>query len=89
MILQEDVTLRGLKRQRQCAVSPAPLTSREEELASITQDLTEVSVDSRTQTLGGVSFPLVANAKNAIIDFTNGKVNYVQLKIGKLALSIV
>lgn len=77
----EDVTLKGLHHQRQCAVSPAPLTSREEELAMLSHDLTEVSIDSRTQTLGGVSFPLVPVAKTALKNLAAGKVNYVQLKI--------
>uniref|UniRef100_A0A1B6CRZ5 Twinfilin n=1 Tax=Clastoptera arizonana TaxID=38151 RepID=A0A1B6CRZ5_9HEMI len=79
--VQEDVSLIGLKRQRQSCTSPAPLSSCEEELASLSQDLTDISIDTRTQTLGGVSFPIMPSARNAIIDFLNKKVNYVQLKI--------
>ncbi|KAG8278079.1 hypothetical protein J6590_028905 [Homalodisca vitripennis] len=80
--VHEDVTLSGLKKTRQAAKSPAPLTTREEELASLSQDLTEVSIDSRTQTLGGVAFPLHPEAVAAIQDLSMGNCDYVQLKIG-------
>lgn len=50
----------------------------------MSQDLTEVSIDSRTQTLGGVAFPLHPTAAAAIRDLAAGKCDYVQLKIGEL-----
>lgn len=79
--VHSDVTLSGLKKTRQAAKSPAPLTSREEELASLSHDMTDVSIDSRTQTLGGVAFPLHPTAVSAIRDLGSGKYDYVQLKI--------
>uniref|UniRef100_A0A1B6LI65 Twinfilin n=1 Tax=Graphocephala atropunctata TaxID=36148 RepID=A0A1B6LI65_9HEMI len=77
----EDATLSGLRKTRQAAKSPAPLTTREEELASLSQDLTEVSIDSRTQTLGGVAFPLHSAGITAIQELSAGNCDYVQLKI--------
>lgn len=73
----------GLKKIRQAAKSPAPLTSREEELATLSKGFTEVSIDSRTQTLGGVVFPLEPAGVAAVQDLAGGKCDYVQLKLGK------
>lgn len=56
---------------------------REEELATLSKGFTEVSIDSRTQTLGGVAFPLESDGVAAVQDLAAGKCDYVQLKLGK------
>lgn len=40
---------------------------------------TDISVDSKHQTLQGVAFPLHADAMKALEQFRDKKVNYVQL----------
>lgn len=57
----------------------------EEELAELkkTETKTDISVDSRHQTLTGVMFPLTEKAYSALGRFKNKEVNYVQLKIGE------
>lgn len=42
-----------------------------------------MSIDSRTQTLGGVVFPLEPAGVAAVQDLAGGKCDYVQLKLGK------
>ncbi|XP_021957247.1 twinfilin [Folsomia candida] len=63
--------------------APVPLTMAEEELAELkkTETKTDISVDSRHQTLTGVMFPLTEKAYSALGRFKNKEVNYVQLKI--------
>lgn len=55
----------------------------EAELAELrkTTVTTDYSVETRCQTLGGVSLPVADDAKKAIADMGNGVHNYVQLKI--------
>ncbi|CAH0394756.1 unnamed protein product [Bemisia tabaci] len=82
---QEDVSLKGLERHRLSIKSPAPLTTREEELAELrkseTTGLTEISVDSRSQTLSGVAFPLLPDALSAIERLGRKEINYAQFSI--------
>ncbi|XP_075236402.1 twinfilin actin binding protein [Lycorma delicatula] len=85
----DDVTLKGLQKQRMSAKTPAPLTTREEELATLTSNFTDISIDSRTQTLSGIAFPIDDKAKSALVDIKNGKINYVQLKIDLVAEEIL
>ena len=41
----------------------------------------EISVDSKHQTMSGLSFPMTASVRDAIINYKNQKTNYVQLSI--------
>ncbi|XP_039295757.1 twinfilin isoform X2 [Nilaparvata lugens] len=81
--VEDDVTLRGLTKSRVCATSPAPLSMREEEMASLSNTLADVGIgiDSRTQTLGGVAFPVEPKAVAAIQNLKMKRINYVRLKI--------
>lgn len=74
----------GYNKHKTNAIAPAPLTSREEELQEIKKSEvhTDFSVDSKQQTLGGVSFPLTEPAKKAVKELINGQHNYLQFKIG-------
>ncbi|XP_044742678.1 twinfilin [Chrysoperla carnea] len=81
----DDVTLSGYQRYKTSAKAPAPLTSREEELQELRKSelssCTDYSVDSRQQTLGGVSFPMTESAKQAILDMARGSYDYLQFRI--------
>lgn len=58
---------------------------REEELNELkkTEVNTEISVDTKQQTLGGVAFPITEAAQQAIKDMANGSYDYLQFRIGK------
>lgn len=59
---------------------------REEELQEIrrTEVNTNISVDTKQQTLSGVAFPITEAAKQAIIDMARGTYDYLQFRIGML-----
>lgn len=73
----------GYKKYKLAMGAPAPLTSREEELQEIkrTEINTDVHVETRQQTLGGVCFPVTESAKQAILDMARGSYDYLQFKI--------
>lgn len=64
-------------------MAPAPLTSREEEMNDLrrAEVKTNVSVDSRHQTLGGINCPITEAAIQAIKDLLRGSYNYLQFRI--------
>ncbi|XP_017772651.1 PREDICTED: twinfilin [Nicrophorus vespilloides] len=78
-----DVTFNGYMKHLQTGGAPAPLTSREEELLEIKKSEinTDVHIDTKHQTLGGVLFPISDEAKNAIKQMSLGVYDYLQLKI--------
>ncbi|KAM9313450.1 twinfilin-1 [Gastrophryne carolinensis] len=80
---KEDVSLNGYNKYLVCRSAPAPLTASEEELRQIKlkETHTEVSVDTKHQTLQGVSFPVEEDALQALEQLKIKKLNYVQLKI--------
>lgn len=75
----------GYQKYKRNAIAPAPLTTREEELQEIrrAEVNTDYNVDSRHQTLSGVSFPLTNAAKESILDMARGSYEYLQFRIGK------
>lgn len=78
-----DITLEGYKRHKRNVAAPAPLSMREEELQELkkTEVNTEISINTKQQTLGGVEFPLTEAAKQAIIDMARGSYDYLQFRI--------
>uniref|UniRef100_A0ABM5GFW7 Twinfilin-1 n=1 Tax=Pogona vitticeps TaxID=103695 RepID=A0ABM5GFW7_9SAUR len=80
---KEDVSLIGYRRHLVTQSSPAPLTAAEEELRQIkiSEVQTEVSVDTKHQTLQGVAFPIAKEALQALEKLKNKQLNYVQLQI--------
>lgn len=68
--------------------APAPLSMREEELKELkkTEVNTEISINTKQQTLGGVEFPLTQTATQAISDMARGSYDYLQLRIGNINL---
>jgi len=78
-----DVSLSGYKKHVQSQNAPKPMTMAEEELAEIrrTEVNADISVDTRHQTVQGVSFPLSSSARQELQRLKAGKVNYVQLSL--------
>ncbi|KAK3885821.1 hypothetical protein Pcinc_009994 [Petrolisthes cinctipes] len=88
--VQDDVSLEGLRRHRKSASAPVPLTSREEEMQELKKNEVgvDIGVDTKHQTMAGITFPLVPEAMNAVRQFTEGRLQYVQLKIDTSAEEI-
>ncbi|KAG9280870.1 twinfilin-1a [Astyanax mexicanus] len=81
--VKDDVSLNGYKKHLCSQSAPVPLTAAEEELRQIklSEVKTDISVDTKQQTLQGVAFPLHGDAMEALEKFRDKKFNYVQLKI--------
>ncbi|XP_075148744.1 twinfilin actin binding protein [Haematobia irritans] len=80
---RDETTLEGYHRHKRAYAAPAPLTSREEELAELrkTEVNTEINTDTRHQTLGGISCPLSEATKQALNDMLRGSYDYLQFRI--------
>ncbi|XP_034984024.1 twinfilin-1 [Zootoca vivipara] len=80
---KDDVSLNGYQKYLVTQSSPAPLTAAEEELRQIkiNEVQTDVSVDTKHQTLQGVAFPIAKEALQALEKLKNKQLNYVQLQI--------
>ncbi|XP_062923773.1 twinfilin-2 isoform X1 [Mobula hypostoma] len=87
--IKEDICLGGYQKHVQSRLGPAPLTAAEEELKQIkineesssTMVKTEISVQSKQQTMQGIAFPIQENAITAILLLKEKKINYIQLKL--------
>ncbi|XP_069792680.1 twinfilin-2 isoform X2 [Narcine bancroftii] len=81
--LKEDVSLGGYQKHIQSRLGPAPLTAAEEELKQIkiNEVKTEISVQSKHQTMQGIAFPIQESAITAILLLKERKINYIQLKL--------
>ncbi|XP_066553782.1 twinfilin-2 isoform X1 [Amia ocellicauda] len=86
--LQEDICFQGYLRHMTSCSAPAPLTTAEQELQQIkinedrvVRVKTEISVESKHQTLQGLAFPLQEEAKRALLQLRQRKINYVQLRL--------
>lgn len=79
----DEITLEGYKTLKKEIASPAPLTSREEEIERMkkNENKIEFNVSSKQQSLGGIIFPLEQACVLALDDFTNKIYNYLQFKI--------
>uniref|UniRef100_A0A672IN19 Twinfilin actin binding protein 2 n=1 Tax=Salarias fasciatus TaxID=181472 RepID=A0A672IN19_SALFA len=81
--LQEDVCLLGYQRHVSSCSGPAPLTPAEQEnvFMLLLQVKTEISVESKHQTLQGLAFPLQETARQALQQLAQKRVNYIQLRL--------
>lgn len=79
----EETTLEGYKKHKREFAAPAPLTTREEEIQELrkTEVRTEISTDTRHQTLGGLSCPLSDATLAAVQDLLRGNYDYLQFRI--------
>ncbi|XP_064154471.1 twinfilin-2 isoform X2 [Anguilla rostrata] len=85
---EEDICLQGYKRHVASCSAPAPLTAAERELQQIkinedrvVRVKTEISVESKHQTLQGLAFPLQEEARHALQQLTQRRINYIQLRL--------
>ncbi|KAL3058805.1 hypothetical protein OYC64_010867 [Pagothenia borchgrevinki] len=85
---EEDICLLGYQRHVSSCSGPAPLTLAEQELQRIKitecrvkQVKTEISVESKHQTLQGLVFPLQETAKRALQQLAQKRINYIQLRL--------
>uniref|UniRef100_A0A1W7RC24 Twinfilin-2-like protein n=1 Tax=Agkistrodon contortrix contortrix TaxID=8713 RepID=A0A1W7RC24_AGKCO len=80
---KEDISLNGYQKHVSSYSAPAPLTAAEQELQQIriNEVKTEISVESKHQTLQGLAFPLQPDAQQAIQLLKQRKINYIQLKL--------
>uniref|UniRef100_A0A8D0LB09 Twinfilin actin binding protein 2 n=1 Tax=Sphenodon punctatus TaxID=8508 RepID=A0A8D0LB09_SPHPU len=81
--VKEDVSLSGYQKHVSSCSAPAPLTAAEQELQQIriNEVKTEISVESKHQTLQGLAFPLQPEVQQAIQLLKQKKINYIQLKL--------
>ncbi|XP_061473942.1 twinfilin-2 isoform X2 [Rhineura floridana] len=81
--VKEDISLSGYQKHVSSYSAPAPLTAAEQELQQIriNEVKTEISVESKHQTLQGLAFPLQPEAQQAIQLLKHKKINYIQLKL--------
>ncbi|XP_062977204.1 twinfilin-2 isoform X2 [Elgaria multicarinata webbii] len=81
--VKEDISLSGYQKHVSSSSAPAPLTAAERELQQIriNEVKTEISVESKHQTLQGLAFPLQPEAQQAIQLLKQKKINYIQLKL--------
>ncbi|KAK2892819.1 hypothetical protein Q8A67_012807 [Cirrhinus molitorella] len=81
--VKDDVSLNGYKKYLSSQAAPLPLTAAEEELRQIKLNelQTDIHVDTKQQTLQGVAFPMQREAIQALEQFREKRINYVQLEI--------
>lgn len=80
--MKEDITFRGYQKHVTSASAPGPMSREELEREEVkAQTNHEISVDSKHQTMSGLSFPMTAAVRDAIVNYKNQKTNYVQLSI--------
>ncbi|KAM8861579.1 twinfilin-1a [Synchiropus picturatus] len=81
--VKDELTLCGYRRHLSSQAAPLPLTAAEEELRQIklNEVQTDISVDTKHQTLQGVAFPIQSEAVAALERFREKRINYVQLEV--------
>ncbi|UJR35849.1 hypothetical protein I4U23_028593 [Adineta vaga] len=78
-----EMTINSFHQHIRTQAAPPPRTIREEEMHEIKQrEITsDISVDSKHQTLQGLMFPFDENVLEALHLFKNQTVNYIQMEI--------
>ncbi|KAM7230120.1 hypothetical protein CapIbe_018837 [Capra ibex] len=81
--VKDDLSFAGYQKHLSSCAAPAPLTSAERELQQIriNEVKTEISVESKHQTLQGLAFPLQPQAQRALQQLRQKAINYIQLKL--------
>uniref|UniRef100_A0A8C9TQD6 Twinfilin actin-binding protein 2a n=1 Tax=Scleropages formosus TaxID=113540 RepID=A0A8C9TQD6_SCLFO len=81
--VEEDVCFQGYLCHVSSCCAPAPLTAAEQELQRIkTNEVkTEISIESKHQTMQGLAFPLQSAARQALQLLTQRRINYIQLRL--------
>ncbi|XP_060931993.1 twinfilin-1a [Limanda limanda] len=81
--MKDEMNLSGYRKYLISQAAPLPLTAAEEELRRIklNEVQTDISVDTKQQTLQGVAFPVHKDAIAALERFRDKRINYVQLQV--------
>ncbi|KAJ8007373.1 hypothetical protein DPEC_G00116840 [Dallia pectoralis] len=81
--VEDDVSLSGYRRYLIAQAAPQPLTAAEEELRQIklNEVQTDIGMDTKQQTMTGVAFPMQRDAVQALEQFREKRIGYVQLEI--------
>lgn len=80
--IREDVSFGGYQKHVVSASAPGPMSREEIEREEVrAQTNTEIAVDSKHQTVGGLAFPMTSAAKSAVNNYKNDNTNYIQLSI--------
>uniref|UniRef100_A0A7N5KET9 Twinfilin n=1 Tax=Ailuropoda melanoleuca TaxID=9646 RepID=A0A7N5KET9_AILME len=81
--VKDDLSFAGYQKHLSSCAAPAPLTSAERELQQIriNEVKTEISVESKHQTLQGLTFPLQPAAQRALQQLKQRTISYIQLKL--------
>ncbi|XP_034443845.1 twinfilin-1a [Hippoglossus hippoglossus] len=81
--MKDEMNLSGYRKYLILQAAPLPLTAAEEELRRIklNEVQTDISVDTKQQTLQGVAFPVHKDAIAALERFRDKRINYVQLEV--------
>ncbi|ELV10385.1 Twinfilin-2 [Tupaia chinensis] len=81
--VKDDLSFAGYQKHLSSCAAPAPLTSAERELQQIriNEVKTEISVESKHQTLQGLAFPLQPEAQRALQQLRQKLIDYIQLKL--------
>ncbi|KAG8194422.1 hypothetical protein JTE90_011032 [Oedothorax gibbosus] len=78
---REDVSLRGFNKHVESERAPQPLSSSEAILQQIKKEEACGGIDTKHQTMQGVSFPVSADLINAFCDLKDNRLSYVQMSI--------
>ncbi|CAL8337116.1 unnamed protein product [Lota lota] len=81
--VEDDLCFQGYLRHMASCSSPAPLTLAEQELQRLkaTEVTMEFGLDKRAHTLQGLAFPLQEEAKGALRQLKQKRINYIQLRL--------
>ncbi|XP_068599103.1 twinfilin-2-like [Brachionichthys hirsutus] len=81
--VEDDLCFQGYLRHMSSCSSPAALTAAEQKLQQIkvTEVTMEFGLDKRAQTIQGLAFPLQEEAKRALQQLKQRRINYMQLRL--------
>uniref|UniRef100_A0A3B4UKU1 Twinfilin actin-binding protein 2b n=1 Tax=Seriola dumerili TaxID=41447 RepID=A0A3B4UKU1_SERDU len=79
--VEEDLCFQGYLRHMSSCSSPAPLTAAEQELQRIKVTEVKSKQHQLAQTLQGLAFPLQEEAKQALQQLKQKRINYIQLRL--------
>lgn len=80
--IREDISLRGYQKHVISAQAPGPMSREELEREEVrAQTNTDIAVDTKHQTVGGLAFPMTNRAIEAIKNYKNENTNYIQMSI--------
>lgn len=79
----DEISYEGYLRHKRAFAAPVPLTSREEEMEEMRklEVKADIAIDTKQQTLSGVSFPITATCEQGLRDMARQTYTYLQFEI--------